>query len=194
MARKKRGKETKKATYIFCEGETEEQYFKLLKRKYRSSLVKIDVKVPGNTDPVGIVESVRKHFRVNENDAERIYVVFDYDGHTREEIEKAVALAKKRNITVLYSNHCFEVFLLSHFQKINTNHTAKMLYNKLERELGISSYEDFKGKELNMLVDLVNRAESNCTHFSKDVHTCLTTNPYTNIPHYLKEIFQVENL
>lgn len=194
MARKKRAREVKKETYIFCEGETEQKYFNLLKRKYRSSLVNVNVKVPGATNPIGIVDSVRKYFRVNDNNAERVYVVFDYDGHTREELEKAIALAKKNNITILYSNHCFEVFLLAHFQNINTNHTPKMLYNKLEKELGISCYEDFKGKELNVLVDLVNKVESNCAHFSKEIHTCLTKNPYTNISHYLKEIFQVKVL
>jgi hypothetical protein len=47
------------------------------------------------------------------------YLLLDKDEITNSDFEKILSLAKKENIIVLFSNPCFEVFLLLHYKEFN---------------------------------------------------------------------------
>lgn len=186
-------RELRKRTLIYCEGETEQKYFTMLKSKYKGLPVDINVKKASDTAPGKMVDTLIEKKKY-EKEWERIYVVFDKDRNSRQSLEKACKLAKENNITVLYTNECFELFILSHYKKIRTVHSSDMLYKKLELELGVKKYADLKGKDLNYLIDRIHIAEENCNSFSKDLYSSFDVNPYTNIGHYLKEIFYTKSL
>jgi hypothetical protein len=51
-------------------------------------------------------------------DYDQVYCVVDVeDVARRDDLSKAVTLARKHNITLMLSNPCFEVWLLSHFER-----------------------------------------------------------------------------
>jgi len=101
---------------IVCEGEkTEPEYFKGLQKLHRLSNANITI-VPGDgNDPVSIV----KHALKAGGDFDRVFCVFDRDGHANyQEALDLVAnltLGKKGKLTAVTSVPCFEIWILLHF-------------------------------------------------------------------------------
>lgn len=106
--------------YIFAEGKiTEPYYFEQFAAEYGNSLVEIDCEggagVPATlvTKALAKLKSIQKA----ENGFERndqVWVVFDRDEHP--EVEQSINRARDSGIKVGYSNPCFEVWLLLHYE------------------------------------------------------------------------------
>ncbi|HZG10565.1 MAG TPA: RloB family protein [Kurthia gibsonii] len=191
MARKKgKPRQQRQRTLICCEGETEKEYFKMLKTKYRGTQVDIQIKTSKHTAALNMIQTL---ISAPEN-YERTYVVFDKDENSHSNLEKACKLAKDNNIKVLYSNDCFELYILLHFEEVRSHLNKKDLYKKLENWLGVNDYESSKGKKIEELFDRVHLAEKNCSNFSDDLTKSFNLNPYTNVGKYLKEIFYRDSL
>lgn len=185
---------------IFCEGETEKHYFDMLKRKYSSGNV-IPIKsevVAGNSwvlvENAIAKMSAEKH-RLN---FEKVYVVYDKDNESYSDIQKALKIAKDNNIITLYSNQCFEYWVLLHYKELSSSNTNEELYKKLRKEMKLTcSYSDIKGEEVaTYLVDKIHIAFNNAQKLSisDDVNTNISKNPYTNIHHHIKNIFNTDKL
>jgi hypothetical protein len=139
-----------KLFFIFCNGKiTEIEYFNQLctdlagKNHTRSQF--IYVKFAEGT-PEQVVKSVnnyvteRKRSVAENDDADDIvWVVFDKDDFGKN-YSNAVMLAKQSQIKVAYSNICFELWLLLHFQeqtdKITRAKLAELLRRKWEEVTG----------------------------------------------------------
>lgn len=103
MARKKLERPVRDLFYIITNGkETECNYFNLLKAKKSPYDVKI---LFDNADPVGLVETARKHL----DESNQVWIVFDVD-NTYEEgsFSKAVTLAERYGVKYAFSNLAFE--------------------------------------------------------------------------------------
>lgn len=109
---------------ICCEGEvTEPSYLNGLKRELRIRLVHIEV-VPGGANPKTLVdcavekkqEAAREARREKDDNLkyDEVWCVFDVDAH--EHIPDAKLKADANNIKLAFSNPCFELWLLLHFQ------------------------------------------------------------------------------
>lgn len=200
MARKSKGKKIKKVTMIFCEGETEKYYFDMLKRKYSAgNVIPIKSKVVAGNSWVLVQNAVdemdaEKH-RYN---FEQVYVVYDRDNETSLDIEKALKIAKDNNIITLYSDKCFEYWVLLHYKVYSSCSTSNKLYKLLEKEMNLnSSYSNIKGEEVSTyLVDKIHIAFKNAQklNMSKDINANISTSPYTNIHHHIKNIFNTDKL
>lgn len=200
MSSGRRSKQIKmrERTVIFCEGETEKNYFDKLKRKYNALNVdainmKIDVEVPGGHSLELVNKAIRKleyHKDYKDNKKLKKIVIFDKDEVDFNMINEAIKLAEKNNIKVVFSNECFDYWLLLHYEKQTGHINRKDIYKKLARHLNIDSYESKKAdnKMIESFVDKVNKAQENAD-FSDISPESIKQNPYTNMSQGLEYIF-----
>ena len=121
---KKRGKVSKsrkKILLIGTEGKnkTEKNYFGHFNRMPENDYV-IRFSTGNNTDPEGIVDNtidtVKKE-ELNFKDGDLAFCVFDTDigDEKQKQIDAAVIKASKKNVEIILSNPCFEIWFLQHF-------------------------------------------------------------------------------
>lgn len=121
---KKRGKVSKsrkKILLIGTEGKnkTEKNYFSHFNRMPENDYV-IRFSTGNNTDPEGIVDNtvdtVKKE-ELNFKDGDLAFCVFDTDtgDEKQKQIDAAVIKASKKNVEIILSNPCFEIWFLQHF-------------------------------------------------------------------------------
>ena len=137
--------------FVFYNGEvTESQYFKSLsddlagKGNIRSQFLHLAF-VHGSPEQVvqaalNDVNCHRREYSANSDDV--IWVVFDKDDF-EENYSEAISVARQENISVAYSNECFELWLLLHFQEQKTPIGRTDLTELLRRKL-----EDITGKPI----------------------------------------------
>ena len=114
---------------IVCEGKkTEPEYFEGLKKACRLSNANIKV-VPGDgNDPVSILKHAIKEYRRSNNDYDRIFCVFDRDGHVnyQQALDRIAesSLGKNGTLDSITSVPCFEFWVLLHFEYTAAPFTA----------------------------------------------------------------------
>lgn len=121
---------------IVCEGKkTEPQYFTEIRIAKRLSDVDIAItNCPSGTAPRQIVEYLEKLLR-EEKHYEEAYAVFDRDAHESyyDALTKTRSLdgkikndeGKRISVNAIFSNPCFELWLLSHFDKRVERHIER---------------------------------------------------------------------
>jgi hypothetical protein len=129
FSRKQNTREPRKVIRIYTEGEkTEPNYFNSIKDELR--LNEIDIKVAGLGDhTVPLVEWVIERKNELASDDTEWWVVFDRDGHTG--FNQAIQRAEAEGINVAYSNECFELWFILHFEFLNTAIGRNKYYEKL---------------------------------------------------------------
>lgn len=190
MGRKSKLKKLKSQKYILCEGKSEERYFSMLKRKYRRNLIKIKCIDCGNKKILTeAVKFRREHF------SDEIYVVFDADEMNKEDIEWCEQYAKRNNLHLIFSNVCFEVWILLHYEYFISDLSKQVLFHKIADKMEIANYEKFKGERYDKwLYDCVNIAASNADKL-RDNNPVLYQNPYTDLgKKKLMSLFDTEKL
>ncbi|MGZ9850989.1 RloB family protein [Limosilactobacillus ingluviei] len=176
---------------IFCEGETEQKYFKMLQRKYHRSDVKshsLDIKSERKS---GVKLLKIANTRAKQHKYDRVYVVFDRDDKTTEDLKKCQQLSKDYGITMLVSSECFEFWLLLHYEFSTGSYTRKALYKKLSgKEYFGCNYVETKGDDLSdKIEDRIHIAEKNGNQLLVTNNNLISSQPFTNISNYLREIF-----
>ncbi|MCK4730151.1 MAG: RloB domain-containing protein [Candidatus Aenigmarchaeota archaeon] len=126
-----------KNLWIFCEGEkTEKNYFNKLKIDKRVSRLNIKVISPKNSDAVGIVKYAVNHVDSKGfQEGDIIYCVFDRDNNSDQKLQQAENFAKTNKIKIIFSNPCFEYWILSHFEYYANSCEYPELESKIERHL-----------------------------------------------------------
>ncbi|MBD9892304.1 RloB domain-containing protein [Enterococcus faecalis] len=156
IKRVKKGKKLKPNVMIFCEGETEEAYLRLIKRKYSAVNIKSKLKVKtcrrqGEALVEYAVSCIGSMGKAERDNYDLFYVMYDKDEQTTESIENAVRCGQRHRpeIKTIFSNECFELWLLLHFEEVNRYMTRENLYGRLEKVLHLKdSYRNFKGAEV----------------------------------------------
>ena len=103
--------------YIICEGsETEINYF----CKFRTRYSNIDIRpVPSkHKSALYLVDRAAdtvKNEPYYPKDGDQLWCVFDRNGNTSEELQKAEQIAMRRGYFIAYSNPAFEIWFLLHF-------------------------------------------------------------------------------
>ena len=103
--------------YIICEGsETEVNYF----RKFRTRYSNIDIRpIPSqHKSALYLVERAADTIKQEPyypEDGDQLWCVFDRNGNTNEELNKAGQIASRRGYSIAYSNPAFELWFLLHF-------------------------------------------------------------------------------
>jgi hypothetical protein len=135
---------------IVCEGEeTEPNYFKSFPVSTRPKIID----GAGQTTKV-----VNMALKLNKDKKfDRVWCVFDRDpspDETPKNFNKALEIAKKEGISIAYSNECFEVWYLLHFDSHGIPTSRKDYKKKLTKLLGLDytknsedMYEILKDKQ-----------------------------------------------
>lgn len=104
---------------VFCEGEnTEPSYFNRFSRQ--ESRLKIELYSPDesnpNNTPEGLLKRAKRYKKTNDlrND-DSIWLVFDSDNNTDEDLMRVRQSADAHHIYLSQSNPCFEVWLYYHY-------------------------------------------------------------------------------
>ncbi len=124
--------------WIFCEGEkTEKNYFRKLKIRRRISRFNVQVIPSENRDAVGIVGYTKKTKEKNPADykpGDLIYCVFDRDANKNNALEKAKSLAKNKGFQIIFSNPCFEYWILCHYEYYSSRCTSDELTKRIKNK------------------------------------------------------------
>ena len=131
----------KQNIYISCEGKTEQTYFKSLNNIFKN--VKILAKYDNDTSALGVVNNfdiLFKNENIDKNDLK--YCAFDKDDNAVQQIEEAIRLARKKNMKVLFSNPCFEIWLYWHFENKRSATTSTKLKQYISCHTGYSDYKN----------------------------------------------------
>ena len=116
--RRKGGLRSRKPViYIICEGsETEVNYFRRFRRQY--SLIDIYPIASKYKSAVSLVKQAINTIKPASyfpEDGDQIWCVFDRNGNTNEELNKAGGIASRRGYSIAFSNPAFELWFLLHF-------------------------------------------------------------------------------
>lgn len=194
--RKSRGKKLHKLMLFFCEGDTEKIYIDLLKSKYRLSNVKTKV-VIGTGQSKTLVEYAKKFIdnlsNTEKANIERVFIVFDKDYESVSAISAAYSLAKQYQYDICYSNASFELWLLAHYQEIQS--TKKWTIPELEKELTkILELDDYVKHKANKLT--INKIFSNLDNIKKNLNQLSNDKNrpnYTNMYDLILDVFIMKN-
>ena len=127
--RKEAIRESYDVVLIVCEGrKTEPEYLKGLQRSSRLSNANITILPGDGTDPVSIVKHALKLYRQADGAYDRVFCVFDRDGHVNyqqalDQVAKS-PLGKKGKLVAITSVPCFEFWVLLHFEYTAAPFTA----------------------------------------------------------------------
>lgn len=186
--------------WIFCEGEkTEINYFNHLKSDLRLKKLLIKVNSSDDQNALGIIK-----YALNFLDRKRDYVpgdtivcVFDRDENSPEELEKAKKLASNKSIEIIFSNPCFEFWILSHFEKYERPLENKMLIAKLKSSLGTYCKNDpllYEKTKEHIHDAIKNSKEMVAMHEGKGIDVVsVKSNPSTLVHLLIEQIFSFDN-
>lgn len=123
--KQRKPRSTNPVIYVFCEGETEEQYIKILKAHFRVT-VKIISKVVGTKIAPRLINAYLEEYGYSSQD--RVY--FIYDGDRDDVVKKLKDISQGDKII---SNPCIELWFLLHFtsyQKESKSEEVVKVLNK----------------------------------------------------------------
>lgn len=120
---------------IVCEGEkTEPNYFKSFRKNVKSFIYNIEAKGEGS-NTLDLVRRTIKAVTNSNQKYDRVWTVFDKDGFTPANFNKAIQLAENNNINAGWTNEAFELWYLLHFQYRNTAMSRDDYKSALEGEI-----------------------------------------------------------
>ena len=130
--------------YIFCNGDKAEPiYFQEFKDHLKSHAIKVKHKGFKRLSPWDLVdrvvvekENLQNRNKFSDEDGDRCWCVFDVDDywdHNSQKFVAAVKKAKKMGINLAWSNECFELWYLFHFQVLQTGIPRRDYETKLKR-------------------------------------------------------------
>ena len=122
----------KKRILICIEGEnTERRYFQCLSQELRSEKTHVDffVDKPKGTDPMSILKGCLN----NTDEYSERFCVIDVDQHHN--LEKALSLAGKKDVSIVVTNIKFEVWLLWHIDDFPNSYMSSSDINKRVKDI-----------------------------------------------------------
>ena len=177
--RASKGKTIRPTFFVFCEGETEEAYVKYLRTIYRLP-IEIDPKIAGSKITEKYITEYKKQKTVHPKD--RTYLVYDCD---------VEAVLKKlqgiKNAHYLFSNPCFEIWYLLHYQNQTASLTSEVCISKLSNH--ISNYK--KGALNDKLKSKI--VENKSKSISRAKTLSEFNNPSTNVYKFVEELDVIKN-
>ena len=126
MSRKSRvskGKTINPTFFVFCEGQTEEQYLNYLRLQYRLPII-IDSKISGNRINEKYISEYKKTKDIHPKD--KTFLVYDLDISGMLDNLQSI-----KNTILISSNPCFELWYLLHCQDQRSFLTAEDCHRRL---------------------------------------------------------------
>jgi hypothetical protein len=172
---------------IVCEGsKTEPKYFQRLKEVHRLSNANIQIARPDATDPMSLVAFAETMLA---RGFDRIYCVFDRDGHANYAMaltHVAATYGDEGIIRAITSVPCFEIWVLLHFRYTSAAFTSagnRSAGDRVFAEVRKHFADYAKGHQnvYDRLFDKLDQAIIHALRLSKDNETTGSTNPATKM-------------
>lgn len=202
----------RKYTYhilIACEDQTTEpEYFKEYKDSFEAIWPKktLFLKPIGTgRNSLGVVQQAIEERSKLETTVDQTWAVFDKDDLDKSEgnierFNEAFKLGKQNDVQIAYSNECFELWLLLHFEDINkeTAIPRTEIYNRLENAIKKHEPEFLYEHGNSNVVKLVSkygnkekalqRAEELFNYHKQEKHQAIESNPNTLVYNLVREL------
>jgi len=195
---------------LFCEGETEKNYFEYFKdvflhEEFKFSDIVIET-VCGNGNAQTVLDKANEFFDDDQNVKKyqdyRKYLVFDCDAPSNVQEVICNALKSPMNYQLLLSNLLFETWLMMHFREVETRLKKKATYQAMADYYHVDSYGSKEKADKGLLRGLIGDGESvrlaisnaeNLAEFWNAQHKRIQKdisdmNPYTQMHLLMKEI------
>ena len=152
-------REMRQRFLIVCEGETEAIYFDGLKRQRRLTSVVVKAVQARTSDPAMVVKQASE--RPDDENWDQIWCVFDIEAPPKASSVPSIENAREGGCRVAWSNPCFEVWLLLHYQDTSPPfETSKAAETEVRRHLPNFAKTSFVTADLLVLAeDAVKRAQ-----------------------------------
>lgn len=166
LRRQVESKVPKPKIVIYSEGEkTERDYFHAMKRSFHSMVVDIEI-IEGAGVPLTIARTAARAAQLarsqdrSQSYAKRdeFWAVFDRDEHPN--IQEAISCCRNANVGVAFSEPCFELWLILHFQDYDRSDDRYNVQKHLETLCSDYNRAKHKTTDCNKLMELVVKAES----------------------------------
>lgn len=185
-----RGRKTKgrirplRRILILCEDEKSSVLY-LKKFPVDEDVVVIDCEGTGkNTDSLMEEAIERKNKSANDGQPyQQIWVVFDRDSFPQQNFNRAFDLARShRDIVACWSNECFELWYLLHFQYQNTGMDRERIFEEVGKKVG-RKYEKNDGSIYEALEEKLISALNNADKLYQlnEKHKTSRENPSTKV-------------
>lgn len=193
-SRKYQTRDTLKHLVIFCEGErTEVIYFNHYQK--RGLGVILEVRSDRKNDPVGLVGCALKRIAdpkdpLDISDGDKVWCVFDADGHQQKKMNEALELAAGK-IQIALSAPCFELWFLLHFEYPSVRMTPVEAFGALRSRIPHYCKDVDVFEELEPLRE---GAIKNATRLARGKETgrpCVNDNPLTTVHLLVREILKI---
>ena len=140
---------------IVCEGiKTEPNYFNGLKKQINERYGnKVDVLIPNievkgtGKNTIDLVKYTEKFVNYASKIYKEVWVVFDKDDYSDEQFNKAISNCE---YNTAWSNPNFELWLLSHFKKINRYISKEEVLEELNKEFISNGLGNYKKNDINI--------------------------------------------
>lgn len=150
---------------IYSEGEkTERDYFEEMRRAFRSVVLDIEI-IEGAGVPLTIAKEAaraaqlarRRDRRQSYASRDEFWAVFDRDEHPN--VQEAISRCNDANVGVAFSDPCFELWLILHFQDFDRPDGRHDVQRHLETLCGDYDRAKRKTTDCGKLMELVVEAE-----------------------------------
>lgn len=181
-------REPKQRFLIICEGKkTEPYYFEGLRQHHRLNAV---IKVMGlGLDPTQLVNAAQTE--KTQDSYDQVWCVFDRDTWPTQNFNNALKQAKRYRIKVAYSNECFELWYVLHFNYCDSAISRQQYAKSLDSLLG----HPYLKNSPSLYSELFNRQQ----HAQRHAETLLQQynlpnpaydNPSTTVHHLVAELLR----
>lgn len=122
MSRPSRSKVKQLKNLLIVDGDTEERYFKNILQRYNMSAKDVKKVSPSGGQAISSGMSEARSFETAmRKQYSNYYIIIDRDYLSRDEFECIRREANQRqNVTLIFSNVAFEVWLLAHYQRMTS--------------------------------------------------------------------------
>ena len=194
--------------FIGTEGKkTEVLYFQMIAEfligeyeSYRDRIEVPNLTIEGmGTSNFKLIEDVEEYLRKDPRVFENVWLVFDKDDIPDDYFDNAIASIRQKGFKAAWTNDSFELWLLLHFEFLQSGITRNQYKEKLSNYLisaGMGQYEKNSKEIMGFLLDKRNTAIKNAERLEGCHETdCPPSkrNPCTMVHHLMNELLQVES-
>lgn len=162
MARQSKSRDKQLKNLLIVDGETEEVYFKNILQRYKMSAKDVKRVAPSGGQAVSFGMNEANSFETAmRKQYSNYYIIIDRDNISRAEFEHIRREADQRqNVTLIFSNVSFEVWLLAHYQRMTDRPVDANVDNAWYRqELSNCLDEPYKKGDSVQLDKIISSAE-----------------------------------
>lgn len=162
MARQSKSKVKQLKNLLIVDGDTEERYFKNILQRYNMSAKDVKRVAPSGGQAVSFGMNEANSFETAmRKQYSNYYIIIDRDNISRAEFEHIRREADQRqNVTLIFSNVSFEVWLLAHYQRMTDRPVDANVDNAWYRQvLSICLNEHYKKSNSAQLDKIISSAK-----------------------------------